>query len=69
MQNLVLVNDGRSTDFKAQYQLNHFRYKICACIARNVSKLFLIIISYFFNFLKISEHIPKVPPFLKLGCK
>ena len=69
MQNLVLVNVGTSTDFKVQYQLNHFKYKICACIARNVSKLFLVIISYYFNFLNISEQIPKVPPFLKLGCK
>ena len=42
---------------------------ICACIARNMFKLFWAIISYYFNLLKISERISKVPPFLKLSCK
>ena len=50
----------------AQYQLNHF---ICACIARNIFKLFSVIIFYYFNLLKISEQISKVLLFLKLGCK
>ena len=35
---------------------------ICACIARNMFKLFSAIISYYFNLLKNSERISKVPP-------
>ena len=35
---------------------------IYACIARNMFKLFSAIISYYFNLLKISERISKVPP-------
>ena len=33
---------------------------ICACIARNMFKLFSAIRSYYFNLLKISERISKV---------
>ena len=42
---------------------------ICACIASNIFKVFSVIISYYFNLLKISKQISKVPPFLKLVCK
>ena len=42
---------------------------ICACIVRNIFKVFSVIIYYYFNLLKISKQISKVPPFLKLGCK
>ena len=35
---------------------------ICACIVRNILKLFSAIRSYYFNLLKISERISKVTP-------
>ena len=35
---------------------------ICACIGRNMFKLFSATISYYFNLLKISERISKAPP-------
>ena len=35
---------------------------ICSCFARNIIKLFSVIISYYFNLLKISERISKVSP-------
>ena len=35
---------------------------ICACIDRNIFKVFSVIISYYFNLLRISKQISKVPP-------
>ena len=36
---------------------------ICACIARNIFKVFSVIISYYFNLLKISNKSRRYPHF------
>ena len=64
---LIFISVGLSKDYIVQYQLNHLKYVYIKSIL--VSGIFSVTISYNFNFLTISEQIPKVPPFLKLGCK
>ena len=67
-KNLVFDNVGISKDCNAQYHLNHFKYNMCM-YCQEYFQVILVIISYHFNLLVISDQISKVSPFLKLGCK